>query len=131
MPTNGLIIALSIAIIVIGLVLILLLAAMTILILAIKNLITELREHADPLVTSINSLLLTAKDVAETVQVGTERIATQAAHTTEVVGGRVEGVSGLLHRMTTGTLIQGMAFMRGVRAGVAAWRTARRPPATP
>lgn len=108
-----------------GVLLVLELFALTVLILAIKNLVQELREHADPLISKANSLMVTANEVAGTVQGQTEHIAETTAHTTDVVANRVERTSRLLQNVVTSPIIASSAAMAGVRRGLAVWRAVR------
>jgi len=119
-------IAAIISIIVIGVVAVVLLFAVAMLLMAVKNLTMEIREHIGPLATKANSLLITANEMAEKVQDRTDNIADQAAHTTTVVGHGVESTSWLLQRLIAAPIIRGSATAAGFRRGIMLWKTLRR-----
>ena len=91
-----------------------------------KNLVEEIRERIDPVITKANNLLITVNEMAETVQDKTEHIAGSAAHTTDVIGARMERTSGFMQQMVASPIIRGIAFTEGLGAGIATWRKLRR-----
>lgn len=114
-----------ISIVVIGVVLVVELIVATMLLMTLKNLTMQVREHLDPLASKANTLLITANEMAEKLQDRTEDIADQAAHTTSVVGNGVESTSRLMQRIVSTPIIRGSAAMAGFRRGVSIWRTLR------
>ena len=123
---SALIIAAVVGVILIGVLLVVELIVVTTLLMVVKKLVAEIREHLDPLVAKANTLLITANEMAETVQDRTEHIAEQAAHTTSVVGNRVETASRLVQRLIAMPIINGSAAVAGVRRGIGIWRRLRR-----
>ena len=123
---SALMITAIIAIIIIGLTAVAVLIVATVLLLVVKNLVMEVRERLDPLAAKANTLLITANEMADTVQNRTEHIADQAVHTSTAVGNRVETTSRLLERILAVPVIKGSAAVAGVRSGIRIWRELRR-----
>ncbi len=119
-------IAAVIAIVVIGLIVVVQMIAITALLFVVKNLAEEIRERIDPLISKTNSLLLTANEIAQSVQGKTEHIAEKTAHTTDVLTDRVEKLSGLLQILIASPIIHGAAFMEGISRGFSVWHGLRK-----
>ena len=115
-----------ISIIIIGVLLVVQMFVVTALLLAVKNLMADLRERVDPLVSKAETLLSTANTMAETVQDRTERIADQAAQTTDSLGAGVAMTSRVVQQLIAMPMVRGSAVMAGLRSGLATWRTLRR-----
>lgn len=127
---SGFAITAIVIMIVLGLIVVIQMIAITALLLVLKNIAQEIRERVDPLLAKVNSLLITANDMAQTVQGKTEHIADRATQTSDVVATGIERTTHLLQRVIAAPIIGGSAFSAGVARGLQAWRSARRRHAT-
>jgi uncharacterized protein YoxC len=125
MPT-WIVVTAVIVIIVIGLIAVVQMIAIAALLFVIKNLAEEIRERVDPLISKVNSLLVTANEIAQNVQGKTEHITDKAAQTTDVLSNRVEKLSGFMQGVVTAPVIKGSAMMEGVVRGFRVWRGLRK-----
>ena len=125
MPANNFVTATMICIIVLGFLVLIQMVAMTVLLLAMKNLTQEINEQLNPLISKVNSLLTIFNGMAQNVQEKTEHIVDKTAQTNDEVQNRIMSIAELLQQITASPMIQGAAAIAGLTKGVSTWRMKR------
>lgn len=125
MPANNFVTATMICIIVLGFLVLIQMVAMTVLLLAMKNLTQEINEQLNPLISKVNSLLTILNGMVQNVQEKTEHIVDKTAQTNDEVQNRIVSIAELLQQLTASPMIQGAAAIAGLAKGVSTWRMKR------
>ena len=115
----------SIVMIVLGIIVVIQMVLITALLVVLRNLVQEIRERADPMLTKATILLETANDIGVNLQQRSEQVSGRVADTTDVVGGSIEKISRLAQLAVAAPVIGGAAMTEGLLSSIRVWRAAR------